>query len=197
MLSSYIAGSIVAGSSVLSLNYGLYGSMISPYGNLARLNPDSISVAFIGNLFSPNRGLFVFVPWVPLSIMGFFIALLKRLDPIYLILAVYALTHIIVVSSFPHWWGGFSYGPRLLVETMIPLSLLIIPIIISAWRSEHSNALNLVFLFLIFVAFLIQVAGLNYLTAEWNATPISVDEMPSRLWDWSDMQILRFMRTTN
>jgi hypothetical protein len=38
------------------------------------------------------------------------------------------------------------------------------------------------------------MGAFNTTTIIWNAVPISVDQQPSRLWDWNDNPIFRGIR---
>ncbi len=187
----FVAGCSIAGILVASVNLSFYGHIISPYSQISRLRlsfPSFIN-ALIGNLFSPNRGLFVFMPWALFSMYGIWLSIRTRIDPFYRLIAIIFLLHLIIVSSFPHWWGGWSYGPRLLVETMPLLVLLLLPFLSSQiWRRR---SVKLFFITALVFSLFVQIGGLTESAAEWNGTPINVDKNSSRIWNWSDMQFMR------
>ena len=124
----------------------------------------------------------------------------------------------LAVSAFPHWWGGYSYGPRLLTETAAPLALLAVPAL--AWlygaaagagvratqaglgvRATQAGLGRMPVAALAVVAVLglwsvgvhAQPAFLPRATC-WNATP-HIDTNPWRVWDWSDPQPLAGARS--
>ncbi len=83
------------------------------YFMLKRLSFGSFWVAMAGNLVSPSRGLFVYVPLL------FFVAYIlirywrhvRLHNLVYLSLTVIAGS-LVVVSGFEPWWAGASFGPR-------------------------------------------------------------------------------------
>lgn len=74
-------------------------------------------------LFSPARGLFLFTPALLLGVAGPAWPAVRR-RPVTLILATWAALTIGIVATQRNWWGGWSFGPRLLTETAAPLALL-------------------------------------------------------------------------
>jgi hypothetical protein len=78
-----------------------------------------------GLLVSPNRGLLVFTPIAVLGIWGLARQAVPRRggDPVLLPFGVAALVHLLVVGSYPVWWGGWSFGPRYLVDILPILGL--------------------------------------------------------------------------
>lgn len=105
----------------------------SPF-SLGQYNPIPQAANFGGNpltglaglLVSPSRGLFVFSP-----VFLFALAALpgvvrrRREDPIPLCLAAGALALALVDSRWTMWWGGHSFGYRLLIETLPSLTVLL------------------------------------------------------------------------
>lgn len=185
----FIAGCFIAGVLVVSMNLTFYGHLISPYSQIDRLGSSSFFEALVGNLFSPNRGLFIFMPWAIFSIWGIWLSFRSKIDPFFKFISVFFLLHLILISSFPHWWAGYSYGPRLIVETMPMLVLLLLPVL--SLSLLKNKIFKFLFIIAIFFSFFVQVSGLTSIAGDWNVTPRSVDQFPSRLWDWSDMQLLR------
>jgi len=80
-----------------------------------------------GVLISPARGLVVFVPitLVPIYLGVRYWRVLPGRRLVILSVAAIAL-EIVMNASWQCWWGGSSYGPRLLVETIPWLLLLAI-----------------------------------------------------------------------
>lgn len=99
-----------------------------------------------------------------------------------------------MISSFPHWYGGRSYGPRLFAD-MIPYFMfpiiLFIKSIVNISLSNKLKVMTLVLPLVIF-SFYVHFKG-AYVKAvhDWNIYPTKIVDDTDRLWDWSDMQIFR------
>ena len=90
----------------------------------------------IANLFSPSRGLLVFSPFLGMAIIGS-IAFLKNLwkNPIFLLSGVWITAHLAMISAWKMWWGGDSFGPRLLTD-ILPAFLLLLALV---WQVAQEN----------------------------------------------------------
>jgi hypothetical protein len=106
-----------------------------------RLSFGSFWVAMAGNLVSPSRGLFVYVPLL------FFVAYILirywrhvRLHKlVYLSLTVIA-GFLVVVSGFEPWWAGASFGPRYtapLVPWFVLLAILGVNAMLESNQEQH------------------------------------------------------------
>jgi len=177
-------------------NYSIYGDFLSPYYSPQRVARSShFSEALIGNLFSPSRGLFIFSPVLLFSIYGGILKVKRRdWNGLDFCLAGIVTLHWIAISSFPHWYGGYSVGPRLFSDVLPYLMILLVPVI--AELKISGRFLDLVLTFG-FISTVIVSALIHYRCAtslgpvRWNSLPVSVDHQPDRLWDWSDPQFLR------
>ncbi len=49
-----------------------------------------------------------------------------------------ALGHLLVVASFPIWWGGEGYGPRLMTDA-VPWLIVIALVAIQGWGRARSD----------------------------------------------------------
>lgn len=180
----------------LLLNLKIYGGFLPPYYQASRLvlGP-SFGEALAGNLISPNRGLWIFSPVLLLVLVGIWLKIRRReFGRIDAGLVAILLLHLGAISMFPHWWGGYSQGPRLFTDMIPYLVYFLIPPLASLGplrgRRRQLAAAGLFLLVLISVAIHYRCAT-RLETVGWNAEPVSVDEDPSRIWDWSDLQFLR------
>ncbi len=85
-----------------------------------------------GLLFSPSRGLFVYTPAFILCILS--IALMVRRwkesrSKYYLALCAVSFGYIVLMAKWWCWWGGWSWGYRMLVDISPALVLLALPAI--------------------------------------------------------------------
>lgn len=190
-LKKFLIGCLYAGFVLILINLYYHNSIIAPYSQISRLGSNTFFIALIGNLFSPNRGLFVFMPWTIFSFaVGLAVFFNKKISPLYRMLFCVVILHIIVVSSLPHWWAGHSYGPRFLTIIMPELVLLLIPLLNNVIYSQN----YIKFIFALFILFSFAVQGGVYKGYSWNINPQNVDTHPERIWDWSDMQIFRVLK---
>jgi hypothetical protein len=77
-----------------------------------------------GLLLSPNRGLFIFTPIALLGIIGL-VRSFRRLreEPHLPMLAIAAMAHFLLISGYAEWIGGWSFGPRYMVDVLPILAL--------------------------------------------------------------------------
>src|SRR5262249_41557538 len=152
----------------------------------------SIPEGLAGLLVSPSRGLLVYSPVLLFALGGAVLAFGERVAPLLRWLAGAAGASVLMLAGFSVWWGGHSFGPRLLADVLPILALLLLPV----WpRLQGSRPLRAVFLVLLGLSVGVQVVGAFYhpssRSLDWNTSPRDVDEAHDRLWDWTDPQILR------
>jgi hypothetical protein len=142
-------------------------------------------------LISPSRGLLVFVPTVPMVlylIARYWNAIDRRLAT--LALGIIG-GNLLVVASYPIWWGGWSYGPRLLTGT-IPWFVLLGALgcrclLDDARRSSNMARLGLA---LMLLAIAINGWGAVSWTANLWSKDVGINARPERAWDWRHPQFL-------
>jgi len=174
----------------------IWGSLLPPYYQPGRLMGESaLAEALAGNLVSPARGLLIFTPVVLVAGFGMVAGLAKgatrTLDTL-LVLTV--ILHWIIISTFPHWWAGHSYGPRLFTDTM-PYFTYFIAVAFTQFGVLPLRLRRFawaVACVLATTSFCIHYKGANSHNVHWwNSRPVDVDEHPERVWDWGDLQFLR------
>lgn len=174
-----------------------YDTFIPPYfvSHAAATGGLRFVEAIAGLLVSPSRGLIVFCPWI-LWIAWLLVRHRGAVRaPRWVAVAVAViLAQIVVVASSPKWWGGFSYGPRLMVD-ILPWLLLLAILALDASRRRgvvRGKKPELVAgAALVILAMAMHAPGaLSRRTHEWNALPIALTRYDSRLWSWSDPQFL-------
>jgi hypothetical protein len=171
--------------------------MLPSYYRSSRLTFEVFWTALAGNLISPSRGVLLYIPVL------FFIAYLllryRRHVPLprLALLALLVITaHLVVVSSFRHWWGGMSFGPRFmtgLTPWFVLLAILGVHAMLD-WRGKEGSRLPLrrwctpliSGAMLLLSSCFINARGACSLKAfKWNP-----DKNPSELWNWSQPQFL-------
>jgi hypothetical protein len=172
-----------------------YGDFLPPYYRSSRLSPDGFGEHLTGQMFSPNRGLFIFNPIFLLSLWGGVIAFRRDVTfkILYRFILVVCLLFFAVVACFAHWWGGYSFGPRLHAPMLGLLTILLIPALNELPQSLLARRALMAFIVLATVwgGYVHIKAAVSMSVHTWNFVPVSVDEHPERIWDWKDMQIFR------
>jgi hypothetical protein len=197
----YAVTGIVWLAAFVLYSWAHFGQLLPSYFRASRLQFDTFWVALAGNLISPSRGLLIYVP--SLLFVAFLVVRHWRriiYQRLVWLSAVVIIVHLLVVSSFPHWWGGHSFGPRFttgLVPWFVLLAILGVRAMLG-WRDE-SGATGLAAwrvqlicggLLLLASAFINTRGATSHATWLWNSRPVGVDEHPERLWDWSQPQFL-------
>lgn len=182
-----------------AVTYSIYGTLIAPVGGLARVSTEMslgrhYLEAIAANLWSPARGLFVFMP---------FVLLIPFCHPrpeegaarrwLHWAAAATFVAQLLLVSTYKVWWGGHHYGPRYLCDLCPFFVFLSIPAASAIANGRRSlGALAIVLLsFSVFVHW----RGANAPEIPpWNTLPANVDVAPWRIWDWRDLPFLRGLR---
>ncbi len=176
-----------------------FGSWIPAYYQQAgKLGSSRFVEALAGNLVSPSRGLLVYTPlvWVCAFLVARFWRQIESRRLALLSLAILT-AHLLAISSFGHWWGGWSYGSRLTTD-LVPWFALLGILGLRGWRrhleseanAARSPALRALAVAILAASVLINANGALWSRALlWNAEP-EIDTHPERLWDWRQPQFL-------
>ena len=135
-------------------------------------------------LVSPGRGLFVFQPWLLLLLLRISPAVRtgEKTLPGWSLFALGMVSlHVLLIASWPCWWGGSCYGSRLIAE-VVPIVALFVVRPASWLLARREGWIPLAAIGL--VGFAVHVPCLYYDGWLWNGLPISADANPWRLWDW-------------
>lgn len=179
---------------------GEFGRWLPPYYRPS-ISFATFAEALAGNLVSPARGLLLFMPaLLALAAIGWRCRRdLPHRDLLVLGLAI-ATAHWLVVSTFPHWWGGWAYGPRLMSDALPWLALAAAVVLAAAkLRREREGrplgrGLRLALAATLAWGLVVHWGGATSNAAQrWNRLPVNVDRHPERLWDWRDPQLLAWL----
>jgi len=191
----YILWSLIVVIPFIIFNYHVYNFILPPYYLPSKLGNLQFLEALAGNLISPARGIFVYSPVLILSIWGMTIKTKeKNIKLLKITLISIIVMHWVAISQYPHWWGGYSFGPRIMSDIIPYLILFFIPLFVhmSTKGISMKYALAIIVFILAILSFSIHYRGANASDVyTWNYHPVNIDEMPSRLWDWSDPQFAR------
>ena len=200
-----LIGVAAVAAAVLWYNVAVFGAA---EGGYARINashrtshgvegtwsPDVLH-GVAGLLVSPNRGLLVYAPVLVFALAGMGTALRGRQRRDFRLLAAGWGVNLLMLGAYSVWWGGHSFGPRLLTDSLPALVMLLVPV----WEAvEGRRWVRVAFVALFLASVGVQVVGAFYYPSpsegDWNLTPQNVDFAHARLWAWRDTQILRLLR---
>ena len=183
---------------LLLYNLAYFGSFTGGYGDVLPATTISKGLlstdieGVVGLLVSPNRGLLVYTPFAFFSFWGGLSLWLRRSDPLLRYLSLGVIGQIVLYGKYQMWWGGWCFGPRFLTDVAPFLCFFLVPILP---RLIKGSLLRSLFVVAVLLSVTVQVTGaFLYTSMNWDASPVSVDVMPERLWDWHDMQILRSLQ---
>jgi len=177
---------------LFAYNHALFGRITGMYA-MAFNEPVLDGIA--GLLFSPGRGMAIYFPIGLFAGPGLWLAF-REANPhrsLYLAFLIFLLTNLVLVAKWDAWYGGWSYGPRLLAETQPILLLMAIPTCEVVFYNVGTMFWKVIFFLLL--TWSVGVHGLGaYRQSEWNATPQDVNSARWRLWDWVDNPISRALK---
>jgi hypothetical protein len=189
-LAQYALTGLIWFAGFITYSWFTFGKLIPDYYLDARTTPNALPSVLPTLLFSPSRGLFIYVPI--LIFVFYLIVAYWKLVP-YKNLALLALSiailQLLLVGSWPVWWGGYSYGPRLLTDTIPWLCLLAIlglaarvnkGGVVTFTKTEAALALALLSLSIVLNA----RGAISPATRRWNLE-VDIDRHPERALDWS------------
>lgn len=164
-----------------------YGQILPDYYLPKRLESDTFWVALVGNMISPARGLLVYSPMLLLLVSLVPLALRKNVlcTRLILIALAWPLAHWIVVSRFPHWWAGWSFGARLMTDAMPGLLVGLFAVYAQLSKTSLQRfAFAFVLVSGAFAIYINTVQGVfNRYSVVWNTAP-NIDQHPEYLFDW-------------
>ncbi|MBX7058760.1 MAG: hypothetical protein K1X75_11905 [Leptospirales bacterium] len=182
---------LMIGILFLAFNQAIYHRFLPPYYNATRVFDLSVLAAALpGNLASPARGIFIWSPVFLGSGVGTALVLARRDQKSYFLPASLAiLLHLLLISTFPHWWGGHSLGPRLQTEIAPLYAWLLLPFL--DWVSARRSAVYVgCFALLAAISIAIHLRAAFVVDVNlWNTRP-DVNEHPERIWSWRSAQFL-------
>jgi hypothetical protein len=141
-----------------------------------------------GLLMSPSRGLFVLSPFFLFCIPAAVAAFRRGQPPFFRYLVVACLSEIFLYSFWDSWWGGHSFGYRLLIE-LVPLLILVLA---SQWSElRRIPAAAALFSILLLVSVGVQVLGVSAYPSRFNA---NIDRETWRLWEVTGSELHQEIR---
>lgn len=132
-----------------------------------------------GLLFSPTRGLFVYSSVLLLSLLG--IGKIWKTGPILLkALSLGPLPILLVYSKWFMWWGGHSFGPRMLADLTPIFCFFLYPL---CDHLERRRLLKGTFFLLAGLSISAHALGAFFYDGRWDRVA-EIDRNYPRLWSW-------------
>ncbi len=176
----------LAALSIAAYDWARLGSPLATGYRADESFDNPILLGLYGLLFSPGKGLFVYVPF--LAALPWAIAVLYRRarDEVFLALAISSV-YLVTFSAWYYWWGGTNWSPRFLVPTLPFLVLLVAPAVELA-ASKTRRAFALIFAALCGMSFAIEVIGISVPALAYRARMVRLSANP----DWDTIFIPQF-----
>jgi hypothetical protein len=191
---------VLGALALVGMNLWFFGTIAGGQDELEALHPilhgvpgawsGHLLFGAAGTLFSPNRGLFVYCPWILVALMMAPFAG-KRLAhwPLVRWLLWSIVPFGLILSKYAVWWGGHSFGPRYWTD-VIPLFAILLA---AGLDLALDRSRLLVGLMALTIAWSVgaQLVGAFCFPSTWNLHPVDVDQAHERLWDWRDTELSR------
>ena len=139
-----------------------------------------------GLLFSPSRGLLVFSPIVAVTLF----ARSRGGGPVIAWTLAAAAAQLLLYGSYSVWWGGYTYGPRYLLDllpALVPAAALGVDRLANTPATVRAIAAAALAWSIVTAA----TGAFCYPNEQWNTDPVNLDQAHERLWEVRDSQIPR------
>jgi hypothetical protein len=194
-LKRFLIGAFAIAVPWVMINKATYGAVLPSYYRAGKVGlHHDYALALATNLVSPARGLLLFSPIVLLGVFGIVQRNradikdgLLEFDRMLIALCVGYL----LASSGPseNWWGGHSFGPRFMSDTLVFFAAAATPTVALLMRQRRSAAAIAATLLLAWSVLVNAQGGAMRSTLCWNGNP-NIDTHTSRLWDFGSSQML-------
>lgn len=148
-------------------------------------------MGFLGLLFSPSKGIFIYSPILIFSTIGAFLAFRnKNENSIFKVLILIILSHLLIVGAWKHWYGGWSFGYRMASDVIPYIVLLLIPYV----NSKLFGKTKVLFLVLFGISVAVEIMGLIFFDGIWHGVYDKGFKDQSWLWSITNSEIAFYIR---
>lgn len=178
---------VLGGVMLLAYNWTVFRALTGGYGGFKSFNGPLLD-GVAGLVMSPNRGLLVYTPIMLFAGWGAVRVWRVEAPPWLRWLTIGVLLHVVVYAKFNEWWAGYSYGPRYFTDVLPALTLFLVYGLVPLCRAR---AVQVVAAVVALYGVGVQAIGVYAADDRWNREPVPLERKPERIWDWSDLQIMR------
>jgi hypothetical protein len=158
---------------------------------VARYWGDGYAEGLAGLLLSPSRGLFVYSP-IYLFLLWRPVASFRAHHPAIRWALAGAVLLVVVQAAYYGWYGGWTFGYRMLADATPVLALALLPALQRLPRA--SRVLQATFALAAAASLSFHLAGAwCYQPADWDGHP-NIDQNLHRLWSVEDSQLVHTLR---
>jgi hypothetical protein len=154
-----------------------------------------LHTGLLGILFSPSKGLLVYSPVFIFSFLGIVASWKTEIRDqnttwLFRYFGFAALGFILLMSKWHAWHGGWSFGPRMLVDATPLLILLIVPAL--QWTG-HDRRIVAALAGLAVFSLCVQLAGLSMFDFGWYEEAAPTGHEQAAFWSIRDSQLAHYV----
>lgn len=193
--SKYIALGLVPLSLLLIYNHTYFGSFANQgyAGQIFKYWLGPFPGGFLGEWFSPSKGILTYSPIFIFSLLGMWLFLRKKSEVregLFGWISTLVIIHSLVVGKWVHWFGGWAFGYRMMVDMTPYLVFLWIPLVKSAWWGKVKNWFWAAAVYSVAV----QLMGIAFYNGSWHRIYDRGDVDQGWLWSIKDSEMVYYVR---
>lgn len=179
---------------LFSYNWYFFGTLLgNPGSPLWAFDPGNFLGNLVGVLFSPGRGVIFYTPLLLVAGLAAFRYKSVKGDSGFMgevtLLSLGFIAGIICLTAvWGNWWGGHTFGDRLLTDAAVPAIFLVALV----YERLKRRFVRWLIIGIAIYSFLIQLVGVFfYPNGLWDELPVKINDQPERNWNYSDNPIFR------
>ncbi len=151
-----------------------------------------------GMLLSPSKGVFSYSPVLLFSLLGFWLVFKSKkykadsAERVLFFSFIIVALHLIILSMWKHWYGGWSFGYRMAADVLPYFVVLLIPYLNSELFLRTKN----VFLVLFVWSVGVQLMGIAFFDGIWHAAYDKGYKNQAWLWSLENSEVVFNIKRT-
>ncbi|MCU0428762.1 MAG: hypothetical protein MUF42_02210 [Cytophagaceae bacterium] len=139
-------------------------------------------------LVSPARGLFLFTPALLIPLVGLLVRDIRK-NSLYILCLILFLVHTFMLARQANWWGGWSFGPRLFVDALIPLFVMLV-LVLHRFLKNYFILISFILLTIPGIWIHSVAGGFHKAALAWNDNPPIDEYVGFYTWNFDYPQML-------